>query len=111
MVVADERVRAVRAAQADDCPRSPDRHQNRIDGFERERVLGERAVVCDDGNVESEFERERAGVAEAPARDEGDRHAATAGRLDGRAVAPRQLAARVEQSPVEVEGDQANGHR
>ena len=87
MVVADERVGAVRAPRADDRARSLDRHQDGRDGFKRVRVLGECAVVRDHGHVEAEFERERARVAEAAPRDERDRDAPRARGTECRAVA------------------------
>ncbi len=107
VVVADERVGAVRAAHPDDLARGLGGHQDRRDGFERARVLGERAVVRDDGHVQPEFERERARVAEAAARDERDADAARPRLRERRAVALAQLAARVEQRAVEIERDEA----
>ncbi|HEX8130640.1 MAG TPA: hypothetical protein VF527_16185 [Pyrinomonadaceae bacterium] len=62
----------------------------------------------DDGHVQTEFERERARVAEPPARDE---RAALAGGALLRyrvRVARRQLAERIEQRPIEIEREQLN---
>jgi hypothetical protein len=50
-------------------------------------MLGERAVMRDDGDIQPQFERERARVAEAATRDEGDAHVPRARRVDGGAVA------------------------
>ena len=98
----------VRAPDAQNFARRPERQQTRAHGFERARVFGERAVVRDDGHVQTEFERERAGVAETPPRDERDAHARRTRTGNRARVALRHLAERVEQSSIEIEREQTN---
>jgi hypothetical protein len=66
-------------------------------------VFGERAVVGDNRHVESELEGERARIAKSAPRHERNAHPRRTRFANGRAVARRQLAERVEQRSVEIE--------
>ena len=74
-------------------------------------MFGQRSVVRDQRNVETQLESYRSRITESPTGDDGDVNALFACVIDCNSIALRNMTTGIEQSPVQIESEKAYPHK
>jgi hypothetical protein len=110
MVITQERIGACFTTDSQCFARGCDRQRQDGNGLECLGVFGQRAVVRDQRNIKAQFQSYRSRVAKAAPGNERDAHTLFTCVLNCAAIALRNVAARIEESPVEIKSQKTYRH-